>query len=113
MCLNKHLWGVNVKLVLEYVTKLSGSGQKFRHLPEMCTKSSVRLGDLNSESFSERMTSSANLLVNTHHLKFGDSVIDKLTLLRMNKKIMDRMRSKATFSTMTFETMDANKRIKV
>ena len=79
----------------------------------MCTKYPVQLGALTSESFSERMISCANLLVDAHRLKFGDDVIDKLIVLRMNKKFMDRMRSKTTFATMTFETMDANERIKV
>ena len=59
------------------------------------------------------MKSSANLLVGSDRLKFGDDMIDKLTVLRVNKKFMDIMRSKTTFATMTFEIMDANKRIKV
>ena len=79
----------------------------------MCTKYPVQLGALTSESFSKRMTSSANLLVDVHRLKFGNDVIDELIVLRINKKFMDKMRSKTTFATMTFETMDANKRIKV
>ena len=95
------------------MTEVSGSERKFGCLPEMCTKSPVQLGSLTSEIFLERMISSANLLVDTHRLKFGDDMIDKLIVLRMNNKFMDRMRSKTTFSTMTFETMDANKRIKV
>ena len=63
--------------------------------------------------FSERIISSANLLVDAHRLKFVDDAIDKRIVLRMNKKLMDRMRSKTTFATMTFETMDANKKIRV
>ena len=87
--------------------------KKIGCLPEMCTKSHVQLGALTSESFSERMTSTDNILVDTHRLKFGDDTIDKLIVLRMNKKFMDRMHSKTPCSTMTFETMDANKRSKV
>ena len=63
----------------------------------MCTKSPVQLGALTSESFSERMTSSANLLVDAHRLKFGDDMIDELVVLNMNNKFMDRTRSKTTF----------------
>ena len=59
------------------------------------------------------MVSADNLMVDTNRLRFGNDMIDKLIVLRMNKKFMDRMRSKTTFATMTFETMDANKRIKV
>ena len=57
--------------------------------------------------------SSTNLLVDARRLKFGNDVIDQLIVLRMNKKLMDLMRSKTTFATMTFETMDANKKSKV
>ena len=102
-----------MKIVLENVTEVSGSERKFGCLPETCTKSPVQLGTMTSERFSERMTSSANLLVDTHCLKFGDGMIDKLIVLRMNKKFIDKIRSKSTFSTITFETMDANKRSKV
>ena len=79
----------------------------------MHTKSPVQLGALTLESFSERMTSCANLLVDAHRLKFGDDMIDKLVLLRMNKKFMDRMRCKTTFATMAFDTMGTNERRKV
>ena len=79
----------------------------------MRTKSHAQLGTLTSESFSERTASSAKLLVGTCRLKCGDGVIDELAALRMSKKFMDRTRSKTTFATMTFETMNANKRSKV
>jgi len=59
------------------------------------------------------MTSCANILVDTRRLKFGDDMIDKLVLLRMNKKSMDRMRCRTTFANMAFDTMDARKRRKV
>ena len=102
-----------MKVVLEHMTEVSGSERKVGCLPEMCMKSPVQLGAFTSESFSGRITNSANLLVDAHRLKFGDDVIDKLIVLCMDKKFMDAMRSKTTFATMTFETMDANKRIKV
>ena len=96
------------------MTEMSGSERKLGCLPEICTKSPVQLGFLTSEIFLERMISSTTLLVDTaHRLKFNDDMIDKLIVLRMNNKFMDRIRSKTTFFTMTFETMDANKRIKV
>ena len=59
------------------------------------------------------MPSCGNLLVDTYRLKFGDEIIDKLITLRMNKKFMDRIRFKLTFPNMVFDTMDANKRMKV
>ena len=59
------------------------------------------------------MKSTANVLVDTPRLRFGDGMIDKLVALRINKKFMDRIRSKNVFSTMQLENMDASKRIKV
>ena len=79
----------------------------------MCTNSPAQLGALTSESFSERMTSGANLLLDSCHLKFSDEMIDKLIVLRMSKKFIDRIRYKSTFATMAHDTMDANKRMKV
>ena len=113
LCSCNNLWGVNVKLLIDCVIEESGSERKFGCLPEMCAKSPVQLGALTSESFSERMISNANLLVDPHRLKFGDDMIDKLVLLRMNKKSMDRMRCRTTFANMAFDTMDARKRRKV
>ena len=69
--------------------------------------------NLTSESFSERMKSCANLLVDICRLKFGDNMIDKLVVLRMSKKSMDRMRCRTTFANMAFDTMNARKRRKV
>ena len=59
------------------------------------------------------MISMANLIVDVHHIRLDHENIDKTLVLRVNKKFMDIMRSKTTFATMTFEIMDANKRIKV
>ena len=79
----------------------------------MCTKSPAQLGALPSEIFSERMISNANLLVDPHRLKFGDDMIDKLEVLRMNKTFMDRLRNNKAHATMNFENMDSTARDKV
>ena len=81
-----------MKSLLDYMAETSGPEIKFGCLLEMCTKFSVQLGALTSESFSERMTSCANLLVDANFLKFSDDMIDKLIVLRMSKKFMGRMR---------------------
>ena len=109
----KHLWSVNTKILLDHMTEVSGEERRFGCLLETCSNSPVQLGALTSESFSERMMSAANLLVHTHRLRFGDDMIDKLIALRMNKKFMDKICSKNVFSTIQFENMDTNKRIKV
>ena len=109
-CLYKHLWGINMKVVLAHVAKVSASEQKFECLPQMGTKSPLQLGDLTSESFLERMASCDNLLADGHRLKFGDEMIDNLIVLRMNKKFMDRIRSKNAISTMQFDNIEYSKR---
>ena len=110
--MRNHLWSVHIKTLLDHVTEVSGEERRFGCLPEMCSNSPVQLGALTSKSFSERMMSATNLLVDTHRLRFGDDMIDKLIALRINKKFMDRIRSKNIFSTMQFENMDASESIK-
>ena len=55
----------------------------------------------------------ANLLVDSHRLHLNDDMIDKVIALRINKKFMDRIRSKKSVITMQFENIDSNKRAKV
>ena len=93
----KHFWGVNMKALLDHLIKESGEEHKFGCLPEMFYNSPCQLGVLNSESFSERMTSAANLLVDTHWLHLNDDMINKLIILCMNKKFMERVRTKKSF----------------
>ena len=101
-----------MKMLLDHMTEVSGEERRFGNLPVMCSNSPVQIGEYALESFSERMASAANLLVDTHRLRFGDDMINKIVTLRMNKKFMDRIRSKNVFSTMQFENMDANKSVK-
>ena len=59
------------------------------------------------------MISNANLLVDPHRLKFGDDMIDKLVVLRVNKTFVDRLRNDKAHATMNFENMDSTSRNKV
>ena len=113
LCLCNNLWGVNMKVLVDKMIEESGSERKFGCLPEMCTKSPVQLGALTSESFSERMISNDNLLVDPHPLKFGDDMIDKLVVLRVNKTFNDKLRNDKAHSTMNFEKMDSTTRNKI
>ena len=45
------------------------------------------LGVLTSESFSERMISVENLLVDAHQIRLDNDNIDKMVVLRMNKRL--------------------------
>ena len=102
-----------MKKLLDHMTEVSGEERRFGCLPEMCSNSLVQLGALTLESFSERMMSANNLLIDVHRLHFGDDMISKLIVLRMSKKFMDIIRNETVFSTMQFKNMDANKRIGV
>ena len=59
------------------------------------------------------MVSAANLLTDAHRLHLNDDMIDKLIMLLIRKKLMDRIRNKNVFSITQFENIDSIKRIKV
>ena len=48
------------------------------------------------------MISADNLLVDTYRIHLNDDIIDKLIVLRMNKRLMERVRSKREFSSVMF-----------
>ena len=56
------------------------------------------------------MISNANLLVDPHRLNFGDDMIDKLVVLRMNNAFIDRLRNDKAHATMNFDNMDSTSR---
>ena len=68
---------------------------------------------LTSESFSERMISAANLLFDTHQLYLNDNTRDKLNVLLMNKRLMERVRSKKFFSSAMFGNIRSEESAKV
>ena len=102
-----------MKTLLDRMIKESREECKFGVLPEMWCNSPLQLGVFTSESFSERMISAANLLVDTHQLHSNDEMVDKLIALRVNKKFIYRIRSKNAISAMQFETIESNERAKL
>ena len=102
-----------MKILLDHMIKESGEERQCGCLPEMCCNSPVQLGALTSESFSEIIISAANLVVDIHWLHFNDDMIDKLIVLRANKKLMGIVHSKNVFSSMMFEKIESNKIVKV
>ena len=102
-----------MKLLLDHAMKESEEEHQFGYLPEMCCNSPVQLGALTSESFSKRMIITANLIVDTHRLCLNNDMINTLIVLRMNKKFMDRVRSKNILSSMMFDNIESNKIAKV
>ena len=111
MC--KQLLGIKVKILLDHLIQESGEELQFGCLPEMCFNSPCQLGVLTSESFSERMISIANLLVETHWLHLNDKMIDKLIVLRMSKRFMERVGSKNVFSLVMFGNVLSHESAKV
>ena len=51
-----------------------------------------QIGALMSESFSERMISAVNLLVDDNRIRLGHDFIDDLIVSRMSKRFMERAR---------------------
>ena len=91
-----------MKIILDRLIQESGEERYFGHLSEKCCASPCQLGVLTSESFSSRMISVANLLVDTHRLHLNYDMIDNLIVSRMNKRFIERFRSKTLFSSVMF-----------
>ena len=102
-----------MKILLDHLIQESGEECQFGHLPEMCCNSPSQLSVLTSESFSERIISTANLLVETHRLHLNDDMIDRIIVLRMNKRFMERVRSKNIFSSVMFGNIMSGESAKV
>ena len=58
---------------------------------------------------SERMTSAANLLVDTHRLHLNDEITDKVIVLRVNKIFMKIVRTKKAFSSVMYSNILSDK----
>ena len=86
-----------MKILLDHLIQESVEERQCGCLPEMCCNCPCQLGALTSEIFFERMISTDNLLVDTHRLHLNDDMIDKLIVLHMNKRFMERVRSKEVF----------------
>ena len=70
-----------MKTLMDHLMEESGKHRKFRYLPNACSNSLFKLGTLASESFSKRMISATNLLVDYHRLYFDHDKINKMAVL--------------------------------
>jgi hypothetical protein len=76
-------------------TKIIGSDENSRlygHIPLMAKSSPYQIGALNAESFCERVLRCAGHIVTDGNTLLGDTKIEKLTILRMNRAFMVHMR---------------------
>ena len=102
-----------MKINFDDLIQENGEERQFVYLPEIFCNSPYQLSVLNSESFSERMVSAANLLFDIHILHLNDDIIDKRVVLRMNKRFMERVRSKKFFSSVMFGNIESDQSAKV
>ena len=72
----------------ESLVKCGGQAQ-FGYLPRMALAS---IGAMNAESFCERILSCASLVVTDLHTSLDHEEVRMLTMLRMNKSLMEYMR---------------------
>ena len=59
------------------------------------------------------MINADNLLVDTNRLHLNDDIIDKLIVLRMNTRFMERVKSKKVFSSIMFGNILSDESAKV
>ena len=111
--MHKHSWRIVMKVILDHLIQESGEDRQFGCLTEMCCNSPCQLGVLTSESFSERMIIAGNVLVDIHRLHLNHDMIDKLIVLRMNKRFIERIRSKKVFSSTIFGKIYSDQSAKV
>ena len=72
----------------EALVKVGGQAQ-FGYLPRMAL---ANIGAMNAESFCERILSCASLVVTDLHTSLDHDEVGMLTMLRMNKSLMEYMR---------------------
>ena len=83
---------------------MSGDYRKFGCLSDACSNFPCQLGALVPESFSELMSSAANLLFDAHSIRlFGHDNVDKVIAVRMNEMIMERVRREEALTSIVFQ----------
>ena len=102
-----------MKVLLDHLIQESREERRFECLLEMRSNSPCQLGVLTSESFSYAIIITANILVGIYWLHLNDDMIDKLIALRMNKRFVEKVRSKKVFSSVIFGNIESNESEKV
>ena len=75
----------------------------------MCSNSPCQIGAKTSKRFSERIVSVSNLIFDMHHIRWDQNNIDKMIVLRMNKRFMKIVRVKEAFTSIMFHDVLSNK----
>lgn len=90
LCVIRDLMKLPLKPVMDIMERANAERENiFGYLPLMCKNSPVQLGALSAQSFAERMISAGNLLITSKRTQLDDELINKLIVLRMNRKFME------------------------
>ena len=85
----EHLLQLDVKPIYDKINEVNNKNEDcFGLLPLMMGCSKFQLGALNSQSFSERINSAANIVVTEGTMKTNPIFVDKLVTVRMNERFM-------------------------
>ena len=85
----EHLLQLDVKPIYDRINEVNNKNKEcFGLLPFMMGCSKFQLGALNSQSFSERINSAANIVVTEGTMKINPIFVDKLVTVRMNERFM-------------------------
>ena len=68
-------------------------GKLYGHIPLMASSSPYEIGALNAESYCERVLRCAGHILTEGNTLLSDSKLEKLVILRMNRKFMEFMRA--------------------
>ena len=84
---------LSIKPVMDTLEKANCEKENiFGYLPLMCKASPCQLDALYAQSFAERMISAGNVLITKKRSLLDNKLIDKLIVLRINKRFMEYMR---------------------
>ena len=73
-------------MLAEHLQQMSGECVKFGYLPDMRSNYPYHLGFLALESFSKRIISAVNLLVDAHRALLDHDNIDNMVVLKKEQK---------------------------
>ena len=74
------------------ITKSDPDCKVYGLIPLMASSSPYQIGALNAESFCERVLRCAGHILTEGNTLLGDAKLEKLVILRMNRKFMEYMR---------------------
>ena len=90
---------MDVGKIIRAIMKEDPTQEHYGYLPVMATASKASIGALLASSFCERINSAANIILHDGNLSLSEREINKLVVLRVNRRFMEYMRK--TYSHVT------------